>query len=105
MRPHQHAAQANENLCKNCLEQENCFLRRDSVLRNACLLASVSLENPAIVVRAEISYYNHEGYADPTAYHAFMNIMREERRRACQASTGPRIQLPAGSHIKEERKQ
>ena len=29
-----------------------------------------------------ISYYNSERYADPTAYFAIRNIVREERRRA-----------------------
>ena len=33
--------------------------------------------------RKPLSYRNHEGYADPTAYYALLNIERERKRGKC----------------------
>ena len=50
--------------CERCGKRAGC-------LRGECEL----LDD-----RKPLSYRNHEGYADPTAYYALLNIERERKR-------------------------
>lgn len=57
--------------CDRCGKRVGCTLYMDGRLRGECEL----LDD-----RKPLSYRNHEGYADPTAYYALLNIERERKR-------------------------
>lgn len=57
--------------CERCAKRAGCTLYTDERLREACEL----LDD-----RKPLSYRNHEGYTDPTAYYALLNIERERKR-------------------------
>ena len=57
--------------CERCGKRAGCTLYMDGRLRGECEL----LDD-----RKPLSYRNHEGYADPTAYYALLNIERERKR-------------------------
>ena len=57
--------------CDRCRKRVGCTLYMDGRLRGECEL----LDD-----RKPLSHRNHEGYADPTAYYALLNIERERKR-------------------------
>ena len=57
--------------CERCGKRAGCTLDMDGRLRGECELLD-DLK--------PLSYRNHEGYADPTAYYALLNIERERKR-------------------------
>ena len=57
--------------CERCGKRAGCTLYMDGRLRGECELLGD---------RKPLSYRNHEGYADPTAYYALLNIERERKR-------------------------
>ena len=70
--------------CERCGKRVRCTLYMDGRLRGECEL----LDN-----RKPLSYRNHEGYADPTAYYALLSIERERKRRAQAKKRRPRTQV------------
>ena len=55
--------------------------KRDRQRENRRLKGASLPESP----RLEMPWLNHEGYHDPTAYHALRNIERREARRAVKS--------------------
>lgn len=69
----------NENVrsCHNCAKYPNCILRFDEDQRDSCPILKHE--------EAKLSYRNDEGYPDPTAFQALVNIEREKKRASRQA--------------------
>jgi len=57
--------------CERCAKHAACTLYMDERLREECEL--LDDQKP-------LRNRNHEGYADPTAYYALLNIERERKR-------------------------
>ena len=70
--------------CDCCRKRVGCTLYMDGRLRGECEL----LDD-----RKPLRYRNHEGYADPTAYYALLNIERERKRRTQTTKRRPRTQV------------
>ncbi len=62
--------------CRDCAKYKYCNKCHDEHLREDCQL----LEDDA-----PLSFRNSEGYADPTAYYALLNVDKELRAKRRQA--------------------
>ena len=54
-------------------------------------MATAKAAKSAATMEEPISYRNSERYADPTAYYAMQNIVREQRQAASRANPGTRV--------------
>lgn len=75
----------NRYICRDCTEYATCTRRFDKQQIATCPILTEDDE--------PLSYRNHEGYPDPTAYFAMQKVLREEQEKSRRKARHPRTQV------------